>query len=142
MSLQNVGPSVPSPQPPHQQLPLTCMVRHRPSAPARVPVLGIILQQEDKRKSVTSPMMNRDRNRRKGHLTQQQLKWAGSAKEDRKGLSFRARQGDTLRTLFCHKACPLNRPLELRSASAHNCPLQAPCPGFPAFPGPIPTAPN
>lgn len=28
---------------------LTCMVSHRPSAPARVPVLGIILHKEEKR---------------------------------------------------------------------------------------------
>ena len=30
----------------------TCMISHRPSAPARVPVLGIILHQDEKRKAV------------------------------------------------------------------------------------------
>lgn len=45
--------------PPFPGSPLfTCMISHRPSAPARVPVLGIVLHPEEKRKSVV-PRINK-----------------------------------------------------------------------------------
>ena len=47
-------PEPPSPQPrlPQRSPSRTCMISHRPSAPARVPVVGIILCQREKRKAV------------------------------------------------------------------------------------------
>ena len=45
-------PYTPPPQLPQGSPSRTCMISHRPSAPARVPVLGIILHQDKKRKAV------------------------------------------------------------------------------------------